>query len=289
MAEAWREDAEGRKEGKEEDGQERAAPRPKEGGASAGEPAGTKDRDTAIETDTPDQSQTASSSGQQPGSGNPDPQLGEDIAMQATDPEEPAAKVQRTMLVVTAEEEPSPEYEEEAGFYDEDTGLPLPKEAVEKAMAEELAEYSKHGVGEEVSIEACYAASGKAPVSCRWRIHNKGDQEKVNIRARLVAREMKRNKPGWETVFAGTPPLWAFRYLVSSSRTARRQPRGAGPRKLRILDIRRAFFHSDHSGTVHVLPPAPCRNGEVLETSESDVCHAFCGRRFPGHAYPGDA
>lgn len=74
------------------------------------------------------------------------------------------------------------------------------------------------------------------------------------MRARLVAREMMRKKVGWDTVFAGTPPLWAFRALLSSSRTMRLQPRGAGPRKLRIIDIRRAFFHSDHDG-IHALPP----------------------------------
>ena len=141
-----------------------------------------------------------------------------------------------------------------SSFVDEITGLPLGDAEVEKAMADELAEYVKHDVAEEVSIEACWAATGARPLDCRWKIINKGDAMRRDIRARLLAREMKKDKIGWETVFAGTPPLWAFRALCSSVR--RGEPRDQrGARKLRITDIKRAFFHSVHSGTVHVLPP----------------------------------
>ena len=120
-------------------------------------------------------------------------------------------------------------------------------------MADELAEYDKHDVYEEVTVEECWRTTGIKPVDCRWKVINKGDAKHRDVRARLLAREMKKDKIGWETVFAGTPPLWAFRALCSSVRRECRDSRG--PRKLRILDIKRAFFHSLHSGTVHVLPP----------------------------------
>ena len=98
-----------------------------------------------------------------------------DADMDHADIGEPAAKTQRTMLPVTCEEEQYVEFEEEFEYYDEDTRLPLPKSAVEQAMREELAEFEKHEVGEEVSLEQCHQVTGAPPVSCRWRIHNKGD------------------------------------------------------------------------------------------------------------------
>lgn len=122
-------------------------------------------------------------------------------------------------------------------------------------MQEEFLEYQKHGVGEEVSLAECYRATGYPLVSCRWRMHNKCDQDNMKVRARLVAREMKRHKIGWVTIFEGTSTLWSFRALVSSSRTTRRQRKGIGPRTVRNIDTRRAFCHSGHSGRVHVSPP----------------------------------
>ena len=86
-------------------------------------------------------------------------------------------------------------------------------------MREELLQYDKHKVYEEVSIESCLKQTGANPVDCRWILVNKGDGNKRDVRARLVAREMKKDKPGWEIAFAGTPPLWAFRALCSSSRS----------------------------------------------------------------------
>ena len=169
---------------------------------------------------------------------------------------QPKSKRQAIMAVTVCEEEPQTfeDCEFNSRFVDEITGLPLADAEVEKAMADELAEYAKHDVAEEVSIEACWTATGARPVDCRWKIINKGDAVRRDIRARLLAREMKKDKIGWETIFAGTPPLWAFRALCSSVRRGRPHAQ-RGARKLRIIDIKRAFFHSMHSGIVHVLPP----------------------------------
>jgi hypothetical protein len=161
-----------------------------------------------------------------------------------------------TLAMTVCEEEPQ-DYdacEFSARYVDEITGIPLPDAEVEKAMSDELAEYAKHEVAEEVSIESCWEATHARPVDCRWKVINKGDGERRDIRARLLAREMKKDKIGWETIFAGTPPLWAFRALCSSVRRGRPHATRSA-RKLRIIDIKRAFFHSMHSGMVHVMPP----------------------------------
>ena len=59
--------------------------------------------------------------------------------------------------------------------------------------------------------------SGKDPISVRWVNTNKGDDICPNVRARLVAREMK--KAGDEAVFAPTPPLETLRTVLSLATT----------------------------------------------------------------------
>ena len=171
----------------------------------------------------------------------------------------PESKAAR-LLAITCEEEldlndsdKEEEVHDEEEFFDEVTGLALETKPVHKAMTEELGEYDKHEVYEVVTVASCVATTGKQPEDCRWRISNKGDAMAMDIRARLIARQMKKRTKGWESVFAGTPPLWAFRALCSSVRSHRKNQRK--PRKLRILDIKRAFFHAIHSGSVHVMPP----------------------------------
>eukprot|EP00971_Amphidinium_carterae_P169917 3366718-Amphidinium_carterae.1 len=89
-------------------------------------------------------------------------------------------------------------------------------------------------------------ASGKYRMSVRWLYVNKGDTEKPEYRARLVARELK-VKTAWlgETdTFASTPP-WEAVKMVLSRAVCRRA--GGSPlqqkRKVLILDVSRAHFH----------------------------------------------
>ena len=46
--------------------------------------------------------------------------------------------------------------------------------------------------------------TARKPISCRWRDINKGDSEQVEVRSRLVAREIKLKRT--DGYFAGTPP-----------------------------------------------------------------------------------
>ena len=50
--------------------------------------------------------------------------------------------------------------------------------------------YEKFNLFEEVTDETCVSRTGRKPISCRWRDINKGDNESVEVRSRLVAREI---------------------------------------------------------------------------------------------------
>eukprot|EP00971_Amphidinium_carterae_P104192 2063436-Amphidinium_carterae.1 len=92
-------------------------------------------------------------------------------------------------------EEPLPNFGEmvvrelysESEFTDEITGLPLPKDGVLAARADELNDYARYDVFEEVDEEMAWTLTGKAPVGSRWKDINKGDAEHVQVRSRLIA------------------------------------------------------------------------------------------------------
>ena len=91
---------------------------------------------------------------------------------------------------------------------DEVTGVTLLRDVVAKARAEEMAWHEKGG-GRNV---------------CRWRDINKVDNERVEVRGRLVARD-------------ATP-----------SKTGKR-------RQLTVLDVKRAFLHADAQTETYMKPP----------------------------------
>ena len=80
-------------------------------------------------------------------------------------------------------------------YYDDISGAPLPNDLVMKAIAEEMAQYHKHGVYEKCPIEQCLKRTGRKPIGVRWVIVNKGDDKNPNIRARLVGKEFKTDAP----------------------------------------------------------------------------------------------
>ena len=118
-------------------------------------------------------------------------------------------------------------------------------------MEDALAEYGSFEVYEESTDAVCVADSGERPVSCRWRISNKGDNVNPNVRARLIARQMRQK--GWAAIFAATPPLWVFRYLCAMATMD--DPGVSRTRKMMIIDLKRAYFHSYASGQTFVKPP----------------------------------
>ena len=97
------------------------------------------------------------------------------------------------------------------------TGVTLFRDDAAKARMEEITWYDKFQAFDEVPDETCVLRTGRKPISCRWRDINKGDSERVEVRNRLVAREIKHK--GTDSYFAGTPPLALLRYVISKAAT----------------------------------------------------------------------
>ena len=81
----------------------------------------------------------------------------------------------------------------EGDYTDKMTGATLLREDVAKARAEEMAWYDKFEAHEEVTDETCLSRTGRKPISCRWKDINKGGNEHVEVRSRLIGREIKQN------------------------------------------------------------------------------------------------
>ena len=85
---------------------------------------------------------------------------------------------------------------------DEMTGSTLLREDVAKAR-EEVARYDKCEAYEEVTDETCVSRTGRRRISCRWKDINKGNHDRVEVRTRPIAREIKQKGTG--SYFAGAP------------------------------------------------------------------------------------
>ena len=79
----------------------------------------------------------------------------------------------------------------EGDYTDEVTGVTLLRDDVAKARMEEMKQHEKFQAFDEVPDETCVLRTGRKPVSCRWRDINEGGSERVEVRSRLVAREIK--------------------------------------------------------------------------------------------------
>ena len=79
------------------------------------------------------------------------------------------------------------------------------------------------------------------PIRTRWVLCNKGDAAHPEIRARLVACEVKTFEYTTGAFAASTPPLEAKRILFSRYASERR--RNGQPLKLHCLDVRKAYLN----------------------------------------------
>ena len=104
-----------------------------------------------------------------------------------------------------------------------------------------------------IDVEEKSAIDGKV-VSCNWIDHLKRPDL---VRSRLVAQEVVKGKKR-EDVFAGTPPLAAFRLLLQRAASRGRN------RNLAIYDVSVAFFHADMTEAVYVRPPRSLRRANTL-------------------------
>ena len=97
----------------------------------------------------------------------------------------------------------------------------------------------------EVPLEQCWLETNAKPVGPKWVDINKGDDARVELRARLVAMELKSQQVragiSRDDVFSATPPLEAVRLLLSMMMTEKKVVKRY---KMMFIDISRAHFHS---------------------------------------------
>jgi len=137
-----------------------------------------------------------------------------------------------------------------SGVYKDDiTGQVLLDSLVKEAQDKELEYFDVKRVWELKPRDEAKQKTGRAPISVRWVITNKGDDGEPNYRARLVARQIRH--AGVESIFAPTPPLEGVRLVLSLAATLLDgdDPRGRSETseyrtQLLLLDISRAYFNA---------------------------------------------
>jgi hypothetical protein len=157
-------------------------------------------------------------------------------------------------------------------YFDERTGCELDPKLALKAKREEITFMKSLGLFDETDEVECWLRTGKAPISTRWVVINKGTAECPDIRCRLVARDFKPkgdNQRG--DLFAAMPPLEAkkmlFRMAIGMKRTLRQ--RKWQKMKLLFIDVKKAHLNGvvpEDEMTYVELPP------------EAGVSKGKCGR-----------
>ena len=96
-------------------------------------------------------------------------------------------------------------------------------------------------------MEECLKA-GCVPIPMRWVDINKGDDQHPNYRSRAVLQETKRRSTlgpdDIASTFSATPPLEAFRLMMSLAMTGQIGKPEKDRMVLGFYDVSRAHFHS---------------------------------------------
>ena len=148
-------------------------------------------------------------------------------------------------------------------YRDDLTGQSLDPSLVAAAIEKELAYFESKEVWQLVPTREARRATGKDPVTVRWVHTNKGDNVNPELRARLVARQMRGAHE--DPIFAPTPPLEALRTILSLAATEMpgerrhcRDPMSERRMQISLIDISRAYFNAkvdQRYPTYVALPP----------------------------------
>jgi hypothetical protein len=87
---------------------------------------------------------------------------------------------------------------------------------------------------------------------------NKGDENNVIVRSRLVARDFKGGDKDRDDLFAATPPLEAKRLLLSRAVI---RCKDGGYRKLLFFHVKKAHLNPECKDDVHIVLPEECGLG----------------------------
>ena len=128
-------------------------------------------------------------------------------------------------------------------------GSRLPHDKMVEARMAEMEFFRKMGVYRKVHKSQ---ARGKTIITTRWVDTNKGTDAAPNYRARLVAREIKRDNR--LDLFSATPPLEAMKALIS--KCAHGQKEGM---RLAVVDVKRAYFYAPTRREIFIQIPVEDR------------------------------
>ena len=142
-------------------------------------------------------------------------------------------------------EEDQPEELEPA--WDDVVGAQLEVDKAKKARAEEVEYIRRLKLYTKVHASERWRNTGKAPIKVRWIDINKGDTKDPNYRSQSVAKEINICKKN--DLFAATPPLEAFKSILSMATTNNRGE------IVMVHDVSRAFFHAKVQRDVYVDLP----------------------------------
>ena len=141
-------------------------------------------------------------------------------------------------------------------FSDDLSGKLLNTEGAIPARAEEMEEFKKQTVYDKVPVAESHVETDKAPLGIKWIDIDKGDEENVKFRSRLVAKETNRGKN--EEFIVTTPPLEGPEMLLSLAVTEGighdKKERKHGM-KIDVIDVRRAYFQARAKRDVYVNLP----------------------------------
>ncbi len=151
-------------------------------------------------------------------------------------------------LATPPEEDPFAMLYEDGEFVDDISGAPLNKAMAIQARKLEIEFFKKMGVYTKMKREPWMK-----PITTRWIDTNKGDIESPDYRARLVGREIKRDKR--DDLFAATPPLESLRMLLSICASNQRHLEEHRNHIIMSNDIKRAYFYAPATRPVFIIIP----------------------------------
>ena len=172
-----------------------------------------------------------------------------------------------------------------ADVFDEVTGVKLPPELVKKARTEEIQFLHSFPVYRKIKK----AEAGDAEfVQVRWVDVNKGDLSRFEVRSRLVAKDFKFKNPDMVGTFAATPPVEAFRFMLSILVSRIRRQHLVIDMVMSVMDVSRAHFHPFAKRRVCIrLPKEDQLAGE--EDLVGLLLRAMYGTRDAANAFEGFA
>ena len=146
------------------------------------------------------------------------------------------------------EEDPFAAMYEDMDFIDDVSGLPLDKSIAVQARRTEMEFFKKRGVYTKRKRE-----SWMKVIDTRWLDVNKGDEDHPNYRARLVGREIKKDRR--DDLFAGTPPLESLRMLISICASNQHNWSPSENHVIMTSDIKRAYFYAPATRAIFIKIP----------------------------------